>query len=204
MTTVSFSALKLNQGATVTLYTRLASIMSDRFIKAGGAGLQAGRENHARRFCRQRPRGIYYQVRSEEVMAQALYRKYSRASGRKLSVRNISRRPCATPSADRVAHAYLFSAHAAREDNHRLAARQSCQLPSPDPANRPCDACAHCLAVNNGSFLDLIEIDAASNTSVDDVRDLRDKINFSPGQASSRFASLTSSHALPQRLSTLC
>ena len=40
----------------------------------------------------------------------------------------------------------------------------------------------HCQAVNQGRFLDLIEIDAASNTSVDDVRDLRDKINFSPNQ----------------------
>jgi len=37
--------------------------------------------------------------------------------------------------------------------------------------------------VNEGRFLDLIEIDAASNTSVEDVRDLRDKINFSPNQA---------------------
>ena len=42
--------------------------------------------------------------------------------------------------------------------------------------------CAHCQAVTAGSFLDLIEIDAASNTSVEDVRDLRDKINFSPNQ----------------------
>ncbi|MEK6222392.1 MAG: DNA polymerase III subunit gamma/tau, partial [Chloroflexota bacterium] len=47
---------------------------------------------------------------------------------------------------------------------------------------RPDDSCDYCLAVNNNSFLDLIEIDAASNTSVEDVRSLRDKINFSPNQ----------------------
>ena len=47
---------------------------------------------------------------------------------------------------------------------------------------RPCGECEHCQAVNEGRFLDLIEIDAASNTSVEDVRDLRDKINFSPNQ----------------------
>ena len=40
--------------------------------------------------------------------------------------------------------------------------------------------CDHCKALAAGTFLDLIEIDAASNTSVEDVRDLRDKINFSP------------------------
>jgi DNA polymerase-3 subunit gamma/tau len=51
-----------------------------------------------------------------------------------------------------------------------------------DLSERPCNQCAHCQAVNRGEFLDLIEIDAASNTSVDDVRDLRDKINFSPNQ----------------------
>ena len=47
---------------------------------------------------------------------------------------------------------------------------------------RPCDQCDHCKALAAGTFLDLIEIDAASNTSVEDVRDLRDKINFSPNQ----------------------
>jgi DNA polymerase-3 subunit gamma/tau len=52
----------------------------------------------------------------------------------------------------------------------------------PDLSKRPCNQCEHCQAVNQGRFLDLIEIDAASNTSVDDVRDLRDRINFSPNQ----------------------
>ena len=41
-----------------------------------------------------------------------------------------------------------------------------------------------CLAVNDGRFLDLIEIDAASNTGVDDIRSLRDKINFAPKRRS--------------------
>ena len=49
-----------------------------------------------------------------------------------------------------------------------------------DLAERPCNACQRCLAVNEGRYMDLIEIDAASNTGVDDIRDLRDKINFSP------------------------
>jgi DNA polymerase-3 subunit gamma/tau len=51
-----------------------------------------------------------------------------------------------------------------------------------DPSNRPCGECKYCLAIQNGTFLDLIEIDAASNTSVEDVRDLRDKINFAPNE----------------------
>ena len=54
----------------------------------------------------------------------------------------------------------------------------------PDQASRPCNQCACCKAVDEGRFLDLIEIDAASNTSVEDIRDLRDKINFKPNQGS--------------------
>ena len=56
--------------------------------------------------------------------------------------------------------------------------------------------CAHCLAVNKGSFLDLIEIDAASNTSVEDVRDLRDKINFSPNQGRYKVYIIDEAHML--------
>jgi DNA polymerase-3 subunit gamma/tau len=84
---------------------------------------------------------------------------------------------------ERVAHAYLLAGPrgTGKTTTARLIAKAVNCLET-DPAQRPCNQCQHCQAVNQGRFMDLIEIDAASNTSVDDVRDLRDKINFSPNE----------------------
>src|SRR5699024_9730583 len=48
------------------------------------------------------------------------------------------------------------------------------------PTKEPCNECSACLGILDGTISDVIEIDAASNTSVDDIRDIRDKVKYAP------------------------
>ncbi|GAP15459.1 DNA polymerase III, subunit gamma and tau [Longilinea arvoryzae] len=117
-------------------------------------------------------------------MAQAFYRKWrpqlwDQVVGQEHIVHTLQN----AIRGGKVGHAYLFSGPrgTGKTTTARLLAKAVNCL-ADELSDRPCDQCAHCKAVDEGRFLDLIEIDAASNTSVDDIRDLRDKINFAPSQ----------------------
>ncbi len=88
--------------------------------------------------------------------------------------------------ADRVAHAYLFSGPrgTGKTSVARILAKALNCLAEVD--ERPCNRCDSCVAINEGRYLDLIEVDGASNRGIDEIRDLREKVNFRPNQPGGR------------------
>ncbi|VAW42136.1 DNA polymerase III subunits gamma and tau [hydrothermal vent metagenome] len=117
-------------------------------------------------------------------MSQALYLKWR--PGRfddVIGQEHVTRTLKNSVASDRLGHAYLLCGPrgTGKTTTARLLAKAVNCLHE-DAAERPCNECSICQAISNGRFLDLIEIDAASNTGVDDIRDLRDKINFSPSE----------------------
>jgi len=83
----------------------------------------------------------------------------------------------------RVGHAYLFCGPrgTGKTSTGRILAKAVNCLAN--GRGEPCNACEMCEAVNHGTALDVIEIDAASNRGVDDIRDLREKVKFAPNRA---------------------
>jgi len=86
---------------------------------------------------------------------------------------------------NRIAHAYLFSGPrgVGKTSTARILAR--CLNCEKGPTISPCGVCSSCVSISNGSSIDVIEIDGASNTSVNDVRVIRDEVLFAP--SSSRY-----------------
>ena len=118
------------------------------------------------------------------MTAQALYRKWRpRTFDEVIGQAHVVRTLRNALLSERIHHAYLFAGPrgTGKTTTARLLAKAvNCLAPK---EKRPCNECDVCVAINQGRLLDLIEIDAASNTGVDDVRELRERVGFRPNEA---------------------
>ncbi len=130
-------------------------------------------------------------------MYQALYRKwrpqnFNDVYGQPHVTKTLQNQLCS----GRISHAYLFTG--SRGTGKTTCAKilsKAVNCLSPIDGN-PCNECEICRGIDNGSILDVIEIDAASNNGVDNIRDLREEANFTPVNAKYRVYIIDEVHML--------
>jgi len=135
--------------------------------------------------------------KEEVIMYQALYRKYrpkcfSDVTGQEHITETLRRQI----QNDRLSHAYLFvgTRGTGKTTCAKILSRAvNCMNPV---EGEPCNKCMFCLGIEDGSILDVLELDAASNNSVDNVRALRDEAIYSPATVNKRVYIVDEVHML--------
>ena len=120
-------------------------------------------------------------------MAQVFYRKWRpQTLADVVGQEHVTRTLLNALSGGHVSHAYLFCGPrgTGKTSTGRILAKAvNCVKPTTGGKGEPCNKCVMCKGITEGRALDIIEIDAASHNSVDDVRELAERVNYAPAQA---------------------
>jgi len=134
-----------------------------------------------------------------KIMSLVLYRKYRPQSfGEVIGQEHVVQTITNAISGGMVSHAYLFSGPrgSGKTTLARLLAKAvNCQNRKENDFE-PCNKCSSCTEINQGRAIDLIEIDAASNRGIDEVRELRDGIKFAPTKSKYKVFIIDECHQL--------
>lgn len=120
-----------------------------------------------------------------QLSSQVFYRKWRpQALGEVAGQEHVTRTLKRALETGRITHAYLFCGPrgTGKTSTGRILAKAVDCLKN-DGKGEPCNACAMCEAITDGKCLDVIEIDAASNRGIDNIRELREKAGYSPSSA---------------------
>ena len=111
----------------------------------------------------------------------ALYREWRpRTFGEIIGQEHITRTLKNAVKAGRVGHAYLFCGTRGTGKTTTAKVLAKALNCSREEEAEPCNCCDSCVAITEGLSVDVIEIDAASNRGIDEIRDLREKVKFAP------------------------
>ncbi|MBI3967277.1 MAG: DNA polymerase III subunit gamma/tau [Chloroflexi bacterium] len=129
---------------------------------------------------------------------QSLYRKWrSQTFGDVVGQQHVTQTLLNALAQDRIAHAYLFFGPrgTGKTTMARLLAKAiNCE--TTQGRGEPCNVCSLCRSIAENRCLDVVEIDAASNRGIDDVRALREMVRFSPNEARVKFYIVDEAHQL--------
>lgn len=127
------------------------------------------------------------------------YRKYRPQTIDDLDSRQVREALTAVLATEEPAHAFLFTGPKGlgKTSTARIVAKVvNCENRKDTKSLEPCNTCDHCISITNGSYLDVQEIDAASNRGIDEIRDLKEKIKLSPISAKKKVYIIDEVHML--------